>query len=484
MKAGISAACCFFLSGIVSADNIYDWVPSISLTDELGEPELAGFCLDVSGFGAGINCNQLQTHSCKRQGADTQFEYDPSKNAIKATNYAADCSSSSSDSDKACVVVTSAIQEGATLGLAACDGSAAQTFELVDGQFRIADGMLCLGGSSELRAAGSFWARSLSLFDCASTDPIYTTWTVLYDPSTIIKPTEVPVGEIPLPVEIPESNSDPAAPTDAPVAVIDIPPGTACFSGETQVHVQGKGPVFMKDLQLGSMIMTTASNQTHYEPVYAFGHRDYEIKATFLRLMPSALELSPDHMVYIVGKGFIPSSMVRVGDQTENGDVVTGIETIARRGVYAPFTPSGSLLVNGVLGSSYVALQMDSAVLKLGNSTTFLTHQWLSHAFLAPHRFWFHWLGHRCDNGSKFAPWTSSFLDFSRWLLRQNWIFAGAILVPVVAGASLLVAVEWLLLMMHPALLLFSFTAGAIFVVNAFHKQRIVKHADKIARRN
>ena len=51
--------------------------------------------------------------------------------------------------------------------------------------------------------------------------------------------------------------------------IVDAVTEAACFSEVSTVQVQNKGPVAMKDLQVGDYVLT-ANNE--YQPVYAFGH--------------------------------------------------------------------------------------------------------------------------------------------------------------------------------------------------------------------
>jgi hypothetical protein len=117
----------------------------------------------------------------------------------------------------------------------------------------------------------------------------------------------------------------------------------------------------MKDLRLGDRVATSANS---FEPVYSFGHRAASLGAMFVKVLPSMLEISSNHMIFVEGRA-IPASMLKVGDRVLNGDIIASIEHVERIGVYAPFTSSGSLLVNNVTVSSYVAFQ-ESAFLKLG----------------------------------------------------------------------------------------------------------------------
>lgn len=117
--------------------------------------------------------------------------------------------------------------------------------------------------------------------------------------------------------------------------------------------VQVKGKVgtttLIKDLKVGDEVLDAFEN---YVPVYSFGHRHEYVEGEFLQFLPSGLEMSKDHMVGVGGR-FIPASLVQIGDQLEsaNGHVMTleSIQTVRRQGVYAPFTTSGTILVNNVI---------------------------------------------------------------------------------------------------------------------------------------
>lgn len=82
--------------------------------------------------------------------------------------------------------------------------------------------------------------------------------------------------------------------------------------------------------------------------------------------------------------------MVQIGDTLKgSGDgPVTQISKVTRRGVYAPaFTTSGTIVVNGVAASTYIALQA-SPTLKIGSMSTQVSFQDLAHTFGAPHRLY------------------------------------------------------------------------------------------------
>ncbi|CAB9509634.1 expressed unknown protein [Seminavis robusta] len=173
------------LSAVTTATHPHGWNPSISLTDDSREPLENGFCPDIAGFGSGLNCARMQAHSCKPEGSDTQFGYDPVTKAIYSVTYTADCNAVSGEERGACVTVQdNEIVAGASFGLAACDNdNAAQQFTwTTNGQFQIwsaADNVLyCLAVGSDVREAGRYYAADLILADCDATDLVLTQWTV------------------------------------------------------------------------------------------------------------------------------------------------------------------------------------------------------------------------------------------------------------------------------------------------------------------
>jgi hypothetical protein len=217
--------------------------------------------------------------------------------------------------------------------------------------------------------------------------------------------------------------------TDAPTASPSSESITICFSGDTTVITEDRGEILMKDLQLGDRVATSANS---FEPVYSFGHRKDSLEAIFIQLLPSMLEVSADHMVFVQGGRAVPASSLQVGDQLFSTDVVTSIQYVTRTGVYAPFTPSGFLLVNNVKVSSYVAFQK-SEFLKIGDVKTPLTYHWLAHTFQAPHRLW-------CSitsclketyTDAGVSTWVDLPLQFTKWWLAQNAVLMVLVLVPL-----------------------------------------------------
>ena len=273
-----------------------------------------------------------------------------------------------------------------------------------------------------------------------------------YTPSSPFLLAPSPVGDFfpPLPPPSPESPQNQPivvitpeqVPTDAPIQKIEFPPGF-CFSANPVVQVEQKGQTLMKDLHVGDNVHV---GNGKFEPVYTFAHRDVETEAVFLRFMPSQLELSKDHMVFVEGKGPVPASMVMIGDRFSNGELVQAITQVTRVGVFSPFTPSGKIIVNGIEASNYVAFQGTENMM-IGPIKTPFSYQWLAHSYQAPHRFWCYWLGKE-DRASMngFSVWIEPALKFANWFVGQTAFVMGMLLIPYVVLMVALNAFESLLI--------------------------------------
>ena len=125
------------------------------------------------------------------------------------------------------------------------------------------------------------------------------------------------------------------------------------------------GLVRMDEIQLGDLIL---SGEDNFEEVYSFGHFSEEIESEYLQVFiqgaKQPLELSADHMLFLENNTAAAAADVTVGDKVmlANGDVrvVESIESVTRQGLYAPFTESGTVSVNGVKALSFVTFQDES----------------------------------------------------------------------------------------------------------------------------
>eukprot|EP00540_Astrosyne_radiata_P016744 CAMPEP_0116835804 /NCGR_PEP_ID=MMETSP0418-20121206/7744_1 /TAXON_ID=1158023 /ORGANISM="Astrosyne radiata, Strain 13vi08-1A" /LENGTH=651 /DNA_ID=CAMNT_0004465503 /DNA_START=1 /DNA_END=1956 /DNA_ORIENTATION=- len=243
------------------------------------------------------------------------------------------------------------------------------------------------------------------------------------------------------------------APTAAPSASpTRAPTGggfSICFSGRNQVEVEGKGKIDMKDLQKGDSVLT---GNGKFEPVYGFGHTDDFAETDYLQIYTDSsrrpLEISSDHMVFTEGYRSIPAANVQVGDKLILGSdslalaKVLAIKNAVRKGSYAPFTESGTIVVNGILASSFVAFQ-EKEHLHIGEVATPLPYQWLAHTFEAPHRM-------MCAIGfcketyttEGVSRWVDGPLKVSQWMLRQHPVVHFLVFVPALTFFSLMALFE------------------------------------------
>jgi hypothetical protein len=164
------------------------------------------------------------------------------------------------------------------------------------------------------------------------------------------------------------------------------------------MNVLGRGIVPMSELHVGDMVLT---HHHQYEKVYAYAHFDKVRLAEYLQIhhthnnssneSQSPLEVSKDHLL-LVNNQYLPASAVQVGDNLRNIDgirsVVSKITSTQKNGLYAPLTPSGTIIVNGVQASSYVSLGSGTnGNVVIGNGIdTHLSYHKLNHMALSPIR--------------------------------------------------------------------------------------------------
>jgi hypothetical protein len=200
--------------------------------------------------------------------------------------------------------------------------------------------------------------------------------------------------------------------------------GGGCFSASSTVEIEGKGVVRMEDIKVGDRVRvvgsaTTATGQTKsiYETIYSFGHRQVDAKAQFLQIHTTTtddsqlihqqtLEITPEHLVFVADLEDkskvagrvkpVRADSLQVGDrlvlaatddETPGSDaaVVTKISTVEKVGLYMPLTSSGTIVVSGILASTYVSLQ-DEVPSVVSTSALFLSEQNLLHWWLVGYR--------------------------------------------------------------------------------------------------
>lgn len=129
------------------------------------------------------------------------------------------------------------------------------------------------------------------------------------------------------------------------------------------VNVHGT-PKRMRDLEVGDKVLT---GKNTYQPIYAFGHRDSKNSIDFIKLSfgKSYIELSKEHLIYLHGKfAAVRADTVKEGDMLLQGSEptkVTKVSKVHKKGMYAPLTSDGTIVVNGVKASTYVAFHTMSS---------------------------------------------------------------------------------------------------------------------------
>jgi len=217
------------------------------------------------------------------------------------------------------------------------------------------------------------------------------------------------------------------------------PPSGICFSGDSEIQLENRPtPIHMRDLQIGDSVLVhtaTPTTPNKYERVYSFAHRQERNQAQYLRFLPSGLEASATHLIFIEGRSSpIPASQVKVGDILMNRkEAVESIQLVSRKGVFSPLTPSGKMIVNGVMVSNYVALQEDEHNLRIGSFSTPFSYHTLEHLLQVPHRVWCHWMGME-DGGVRgvdgVSVWSIGPWKVFDWVMEQHAVVIGLVGVP------------------------------------------------------
>ena len=151
----------------------------------------------------------------------------------------------------------------------------------------------------------------------------------------------------------------------------------------------------------------------------------------------------------------IPASQVNIGDhvQITGGGVakIISIETVRRRGVYAPLTFSGKIVASHVQASAYISIQNAEHLMlgSAGETRVLVTHQWLAQSILLPIR----WIG--AFTATHFNvdvfPWLPQFFMACEPTVVKTLQLPAPVLllvvVPLVASLSGIALVEYILLL-------------------------------------
>lgn len=125
----------------------------------------------------------------------------------------------------------------------------------------------------------------------------------------------------------------------------------------------------MESLLLGEEVKVITNKGVTSKPVITFIHRQPDLFQKFLQITTlrykKILKITEDHLIFVEKNGkeaAIPARDVKIGDmvyvkvggqETLEKDAVQGVSIVFERGVYAPVTLSGTILVNDVNTSCY-----------------------------------------------------------------------------------------------------------------------------------
>jgi len=200
----------------------------------------------------------------------------------------------------------------------------------------------------------------------------------------------------------------------------------------------------MKDLLLGDMVRV---RDNAYEPVYSFGHRNGSVSAEFLQIVSSGspLEVSKNHMLLVQGDRAVPASTIKVGDLLVTADghlaPVRAIHDVLQNGVFAPFTKSGYIVVNGIVASTYIAYQDSEYLIVAGYGT--ISFQRIAHTFESVHRM-AHRMGVMGETYTEggVSRWVDVPHKVFSWLLEQHAAVVAVVTVPILALFSFVAFLE------------------------------------------
>jgi len=177
------------------------WVkgPNIYLSNLVDQDNYWGYCLDISGSPPHPQCDVMQGHTCKPEGEDTQFRYDPATERIMSENFNGECSpmydgekngrtwkAEANNSMGGCLRAATGqnggiLAAGVALAMVQCSVSdAMQRFTYSpSGKFIVANSSLCLVFGRERFQTDSFSSRSAQVQDCDTWPADLSTWEIL-----------------------------------------------------------------------------------------------------------------------------------------------------------------------------------------------------------------------------------------------------------------------------------------------------------------
>ncbi|UJR06741.1 hypothetical protein I4U23_011030 [Adineta vaga] len=144
----------------------------------------------------------------------------------------------------------------------------------------------------------------------------------------------------------------------------------SCFAGSSQVTLEDGTFKLISDVKINDRVLVDKQNL--YEPIIGFIHSKREGLFDFLAIdvqsdvsnVSTTIYVSANHLIFDFDSDQARfAGNFRIGDQMKLvhhyqivPGKVTNIRLMKREGYYAPMTPSGKIVVDGVLASNYATV--------------------------------------------------------------------------------------------------------------------------------
>ena len=134
--------------------------------------------------------------------------------------------------------------------------------------------------------------------------------------------------------------------------------GSKCFPADATVEVKNKGIVPIKEVQRGDLVKVVNGK---YSPIFAFTHHDsnviYKRFVTVRSDGGHVFTATEGHFVK-VNRQFLPLETIKVGDQMIDSknqlvNITSILHGVSGTGLYNPQTLDGTIIVNGLVASTY-----------------------------------------------------------------------------------------------------------------------------------
>lgn len=168
--------------------------------------------------------------------------------------------------------------------------------------------------------------------------------------------------------------------------------GAGCFTADSHVTLANQKTINITDLNIGDQVLTlnTVTGEMEYSEVLLFLHRDPELVHSFVELRTESgttIKLTPSHLIlrwqrpgerilsdidYVYAESIhVNDSIIVYRNSKAYVERVTDSSKLIQKGVFAPLTSSGTIVVNNVFASCYAVID----------------NQFLAHLSFIPIRF-------------------------------------------------------------------------------------------------